>query len=154
MFGLEVDKKTSVRMGQVRQHGTAAELAVRRALYELGARFRTHNKDLPGSPDVANRARHWAVFVHGCFWHRHGGCKRTTTPTRNREFWTAKFDANVERDARVIADLEQRKYDVLVIWECEAENPEKLRPKLVQFFAAQQASADTKSARRRNRSRT
>ncbi len=139
---LDVDEKTSIRMGGVRQHGTAAELAVRYALHELGARYRTQNRDLPGSPDVANRARHWAVFVHGCFWHRHEGCKRTTTPSRNHDFWVAKFDANVARDARAIAALQERKYDVLVIWECEAEKPEVLRPKLERFFSARETDAD------------
>ena len=131
-------------MGGVRQHGTAAEIAVRRALHELGARFRTHNRDLLGSPDIANRARHWVVFVHGCFWHRHEGCKRTTTPSRNREFWVAKFDANMARDARVVAELEQRKYAVHVIWECEAEQPERLRESLERFLAAQQAGTKPK----------
>jgi DNA mismatch endonuclease, patch repair protein len=151
---LDVDEKTSIRMGGVRQHGTAAELSVRRALFALGARFRTQNRDLPGSPDVANRSRHWAVFVHGCFWHRHEGCKRTTTPSRNREFWTTKFDANVQRDARAIAALEERNYDVLVIWECETEKPEILRPKLETFFSGHEVKPDTKPARRRSRSST
>lgn len=131
-------------MGGVRQHGTAAELAVRHALYEFGARFRTRNRDLPGSPDVANRSRHWVVFVHGCFWHRHEGCKRTTTPSRNRDFWVAKFEANIERDARAIAALQERNYDVLVVWECETEKPEILRPKLEQFFSVRKTSTDGK----------
>jgi DNA mismatch endonuclease (patch repair protein) len=92
---------------------------VRKLLHALGYRFRVHNRDLPGSPDVANRTRRWAVFVHGCFWHRHGGCKRTTTPTRNQEFWLDKFAANLARDARVQAALREQGYRVMVVWECE-----------------------------------
>jgi len=86
-----------------------------------------HNRDLPGSPDIANRARKWAVFVHGCFWHRHVGCKRTTTPTRNRSFWIEKFRANIARDARVQAVLRSEGYRVIVVWECETEDVIHLR---------------------------
>jgi DNA mismatch endonuclease (patch repair protein) len=79
---------------------------------------------LPGSPDLANRTRRWAIFVHGCFWHRHTGCIRTTTPKRNRPFWTAKFEANCARDRRVRAALRRLGFRTLVIWECQAEREE------------------------------
>ncbi|MCU1350267.1 MAG: uncharacterized protein JWO56_3297 [Acidobacteria bacterium] len=124
---LIVDAETSARLGHIRQHGTSAELTVRRLLHALGRRFRVHNRDLAGSPDIANRSRKWAVFVHGCFWHRHPGCKRTTTPSRNRDFWLQKFDANVARDARVQAALRQQGYRVVVIWECETRDINRLR---------------------------
>jgi DNA mismatch endonuclease, patch repair protein len=114
---LLVDDATSARMGLVRQKGTRPELVVRRALTALGLRFRLSNRDLPGSPDIANRSQRWAVFVHGCFWHRHG-CKATTTPTRNREFWQAKFQRNLERDRRAAEALRAEGYAVVVIWEC------------------------------------
>lgn len=117
---LEVDDATSVRMGGVRQKGTRPELVVRSSLSALGRRYRLNNRDLEGSPDVANRAQRWVVFVHGCFWHRHG-CKASSTPTRNREFWEAKFARNVERDARAAAALRARGYTVIVIWECETK---------------------------------
>lgn len=100
---------------------------MRKLLHALGRRFRVHNRDLPGSPDIANRARKWAVFVHGCFWHRHIGCKRATTPSRNRQFWLEKFDANVARDARVQAALRDQGYRVLVVWECESEDVSRLK---------------------------
>lgn len=122
-----MDAETSARLGRIRQHGTSAELTVRKLLHSLGHRFRVHNRDLAGSPDIANRSRKWAVFVHGCFWHRHTGCKRTTTPTRNREFWLQKFDANVARDARVQSALREQGYRVLVVWECETEDVSRLR---------------------------
>jgi DNA mismatch endonuclease (patch repair protein) len=131
--GLVTDLETSARLGRIRQHGTSAELMVRKFLHSLGHRFRVHNRDLPGSPDIANRSRKWAVFVHGCFWHRHVDCKRTTTPSRNREFWLQKFDANVARDARVQAALRADGYRVAVVWECEtADEPERLAQSLQQ----------------------
>jgi DNA mismatch endonuclease (patch repair protein) len=124
---LDVDAETSARLGRIRQHGTSAELTVRKILHSLGHRFRVHNRDLPGSPDIANRRRRWAIFVHGCFWHRHAGCKRTTTPARNREFWVAKFEANVARDRRVQAELRAMDYRVVVVWECESEDISRLK---------------------------
>jgi len=117
---LWVDDETSARMGLVRQKGTRPELMVRRLLAELGHHYRLTNRDLTGSPDIANRQRAWAVFVHGCFWHRHG-CKATTTPTRNREFWEAKFARNVARDRRSIDALEAAGFKVVVIWECQTK---------------------------------
>ena len=117
---LEVDDLTSARMRAVRQTGTLPEVVVRRALSALGYRFRLANRDLDGSPDLANRRAGWVVFVHGCFWHRHG-CKASTTPTRNREFWEAKFQRNIERDSRTAAALRARGYTVIVIWECETK---------------------------------
>jgi DNA mismatch endonuclease (patch repair protein) len=118
---LEVDPITSARMAGVRQKATVPELAVRRVAYAAGLRFRTRNKDLPGSPDIANRTARWAVFVHGCFWHRHAGCAKATTPKRNLEFWAAKFSANEGRDQRVQEALVGLGYDVLVVWECDVE---------------------------------
>jgi DNA mismatch endonuclease (patch repair protein) len=128
--GLDVDAATSLRMALVRQRGTAAELAVRRALRELGHRYRVRNRDLPGSPDAANRTRRWAVFVHGCFWHRHDGCVKTTTPKRNRPFWEAKFDANQKRDRRAVLALRRLGFAVVIVWECEAEQSTLLIRKL------------------------
>ena len=124
---LIVDATTSARLGRIRQHGTSAELTVRKLLHSLGHRFRVHNRDLPGSPDIANRSRKWAVFVHGCFWHQHPGCRRATTPTRNRSFWLKKFEANRVRDARVQAMLRDDGYRVTVVWECEAEDLKRVK---------------------------
>lgn len=118
---LQVDPVTSARLGKIRQRGTGAELLLRKSLHATGHRFRVENRDLPGSPDIANRHGKWAIFVHGCFWHRHGGCERASTPKRNRAFWIEKFERNVERDARVEAALRERGWLVLVEWECEIE---------------------------------
>ncbi len=105
-------------MARVRRAGTAPELAVRRALSQLGLRYTTSNRDLAGSPDLANRTRRFAVFVNGCFWHRHVGCTRCTTPKRNRAFWLDKFAANVRRDRRVVRALRREGYRVVIVWEC------------------------------------
>jgi DNA mismatch endonuclease (patch repair protein) len=127
---LKTDADTSRRMALVRRRDTTAELVVRRALAALSQSFRTRNRDLPGSPDIANRKRRWAVFVHGCFWHRHNNCVRTTTPKRNRNFWIAKFQANKTRDRRALHELRMLGYRVVVIWECETEQPKVLAEKL------------------------
>lgn len=116
----ESDPETSKRMAGIRQKGTSAELVVRQIAWSLGLRYRVNNGELPGSPDLANRSKKWAVFVHGCFWHRHKGCARTTTPKRNRAFWIAKFETNVERDRKVVAQLRRDAWKVVIVWECAA----------------------------------
>jgi DNA mismatch endonuclease (patch repair protein) len=113
-------------MSRQRQKDTRAEVLVRSLLHRLGHRFRARNRDLPGSPDAANRTRRWAVFVHGCYWHAHEGCPRHTVPRRNREFWMEKFAQNRARDRRVAAELRNRGYTVLTVWECEVEQPKTL----------------------------
>lgn len=120
----------SRRMAAIRQHGTEPELAVRASLSRLGIRYRLNVRSLPGRPDIANGTRKLAVFVHGCFWHRHEGCRKTTTPTRNREFWEAKFAANRARDRRAVQQLETAGYRVCVIWECETMDEERLETRL------------------------
>lgn len=116
---LSTDEATSKRLSRIRQHGTTAELDVRRRVHALGHRFRTKNRDLPGSPDLANRRRGWIIFVHGCFWHRHPGCRKATVPRRNRAFWLQKFDANRRRDRATLRQLRTAGYRTLVVWECQ-----------------------------------
>jgi DNA mismatch endonuclease (patch repair protein) len=99
----------------------------------MGLRFTTRNRDLPGSPDLANRSRRIAVFVHGCFWHRHVNCKHTTTPKTNPEFWLAKFARNVARDQESVKALRARGFSVAIIWGCESNQPTKVRRKLAKF---------------------
>src|SRR5438445_1048657 len=127
---IQTDPVTSQRMARIRQRDTNAEQLVRVALRRLGLRYGTDNKDLPGSPDIANHSRHWAVFVHGCFWHGHPGCAKATIPKRNRSFWLGKFTDNRARDRRVVRTLRSMGYQTLVIWQCEAENPKKLDSRL------------------------
>jgi DNA mismatch endonuclease (patch repair protein) len=117
-------------MQRQRPRDTRAELVVRSLLHRLGRRFRVVNRDLPGSPDAANRRHRWAVFVHGCYWHQHPGCPRATVPRRNRDFWEAKFRANRERDERVEAQLTETGYAVVTVWECEVADEEALAERL------------------------
>lgn len=101
---------------------TRPELAVRRYLHAAGLRFRLHAPDLPGRPDLVFARARVAVFVNGCFWHRHPGCRFATTPSTRVEFWRDKFERNVERDRRNAAQLKRRGWTVVTIWECEARN--------------------------------
>lgn len=107
---------------------------MRREVASLGHRYRVSNRDLPGCPDLANRRRRWAIFVHGCFWHRHAGCRLATTPKRNAAYWKAKFDDNVARDRRVTQALRDQGFRVLVVWGCELESP-LLRRRLRRFLS-------------------
>jgi DNA mismatch endonuclease (patch repair protein) len=130
-----LDTETSVRLSKVRRRDTSAELAVRRILFRGGLRYRITNRDLPGSPDIANRSARWAVFVHGCFWHHHEGCARATVPRNNRTFWLDKFTANAARDARVTTELRQRGYKCIVVWECEViRTPRRVRRRLLRVL--------------------
>jgi DNA mismatch endonuclease (patch repair protein) len=85
----------------------------------LGHHYRLSPRDLPGSPDLANKSRRWAIFVHGCYWHHHDNCVRATVPKNNRAWWLRKFEANRDRDQRKIRALQDRGFRVLVVWECE-----------------------------------
>jgi DNA mismatch endonuclease (patch repair protein) len=127
---LPADARTSARLSRQKQRDTGPELAVRRMVHRLGRRFRVDNRDLPGSPDLANRARKWALFVHGCFWHAHSGCARATLPKSNRGYWISKFEANKERDDRKVAELRARGFYVVVVWECELKHDEALCERL------------------------
>ena len=118
-----VDSLTSERrswnMSRIRGRNTGPELRLRSLLHRAGFRFRLHAKQLPGSPDIVLPKYRTVVFVHGCFWHRHPGCRNATMPSTRREFWREKFDGNVSRDLRNQAALVAAGWTVLTIWECE-----------------------------------
>lgn len=142
---LSFDLFTSRRMSVVRPTGTGAELVVRAIVARIGFRFTLKNRDLPGSPDLANRSRKWAIFVHGCFWHAHTGCSKATLPKRNRLYWIAKFATNRKRDAHAVRELRKLGYTVVKVWQCEL-SPERigsverrLRARLVQSSDKPQA---------------
>ncbi len=109
-------------MGRIRGKDTKPEMVVRRIAHRLGFRFRLHRRDLPGSPDLVFPASRKVVFVHGCYWHRHPGCRLAYLPKSNIEFWTDKFAANVARDEKAIAALREQDWEPLVIWECETKD--------------------------------
>lgn len=123
-------------MRAVPRQDTGPEMIVRRLLHQLGLRFRLHRKDLPGTPDVVLPKYRTALFVHGCFWHRHPECRFSTTPKTNTTLWEAKFAANVERDARKTRELETLGWHVLVVWSCETHDLDRLVSKLKGEFRA------------------
>ena len=114
-----VDSQTRSRMmSGIRGKDTKPELALRRSLHALGFRYRLHAKGVPGKPDIVMPKYQAVVFVHGCFWHRHEGCRYATVPSTRPEFWSAKFDANVARDAAVRSALFAAGWRVATVWEC------------------------------------
>lgn len=113
-------------MAAIRGRDTTPEVAVRKILHRLGYRFRLHRRDLPGTPDIVLPRYRSVIFVHGCFWHRHPGCRFTTNPKTRREFWENKFRQNVERDSRQQAELAAINWLSIVVWECELREPEVL----------------------------
>lgn len=106
-------------MSRIRGQNTKPEMTLRSALHRSGLRFRIHRKDLPGKPDIVLPRHRIAVLVHGCFWHRHAGCRYATTPATNTAFWEEKFRRNVERDAENATALERAGWQVITVWECE-----------------------------------
>jgi len=134
MTGVRTTPERSALMSRVRQKGTANELVVRQALHSVGGRFRINRRALPGSPDISSERRRKAIFVNGCFWHAHRDCSKATVPKRNRRFWREKLAANVERDARKVAELKRLRFAVLVVWECELSNVAALRARLKRFW--------------------
>lgn len=112
-------------MRRIRSSNTKPEVLLRKALHARGLRFRLHGRHLPGKPDIVLARHRVAIFVHGCFWHRHEGCKVATTPKSNTPFWVAKFERNVTRDERVRAELEAAGWRVIVSWECELDTQTK-----------------------------
>lgn len=132
-----VSAQTRSRMMRaVKQRDTSPEMAVRRILTDLGIHYRVQNRDLPGSPDIANRSRKWAIFVNGCFWHGHKNCAKTKggkgsrVPVQNRGYWSEKFAENRQRDARKCRQLRQSGYKVLLVWECELADSRMLTERL------------------------
>lgn len=137
-----VDRLTPERrsrlMSHVRSKDTTPELQVRRQLHAMGYRFRLYRKDLPGKPDIVLPKYGAAIFVNGCFWHRHRGCKKASMPSTNVEFWNEKFRRNVARDRKNVGLLRRAGWRVLTVWECQTKDEERLRAKLEDFLRGTQ----------------
>lgn len=127
-------KARSALMKRIRRTGTRAEQRVGRLLHRLGARFRKNVGQLPGSPDIANRTKKKAIFVHGCFWHHHAGWPRGRVPKTNTSFWLDKLEGNRRRDRSKERQLRELGFDVLVVWECQLEAEEELSRRLNRFW--------------------
>jgi DNA mismatch endonuclease, patch repair protein len=130
----------SEMMGRVRSKDTKPEVKTRSATHVLGHRFRIHVADLPGKPDLANKARRWAIFVHGCFWHSHDDCRLASRPQSNTGYWSDKLARNQARDASHAQALHDLGYRVLVVWECETRDDNKLREVLTAFLGRSRPS--------------
>ena len=117
-----ITPERSAMMARIGQKNTAPELAVRSILHRLGARFRLHRRNLPGTPDIVLPRRRLALLIHGCFWHRHEGCPFSYTPKSRVEFWAGKFARNLKRDCEVERALTDLGWRFAVIWECETRD--------------------------------
>jgi len=124
-------EKRSEVMSHIRSKDTKPEMVVRRHLHALGFRYSLHSSKLPGHPDIVLTKWHTVIFVNGCFWHRHEGCKTATMPKSNVEFWQAKFARNVARDQKEHAALEAAGWRVIVLWECEVKKRLDNLPSLI-----------------------
>jgi len=123
-------------MARIRSKNTQPEVLTRSAVQALGLRFRNNVDDLPGKPDLANKTRKWAIFVHGCFWHSHAGCRLASSPKSNTGYWTEKLTRNKARDVDKIAALDAKGFRVLVVWECDVRDGVRLKHALGAFFAS------------------
>ena len=129
-------KKRSEIMQKIGPKDSAPERYVRSLVHRMGYRFRLHRKDLPGKPDIVFPKYRKVIFVHGCFWHGHKGCKRTSIPKTNREFWLKKIDGNVRRDEFNYKELSLMGWGHLIIWQCQIKKGMKnqLKEKIANFL--------------------
>jgi len=126
--------KRSLNMAAVHSKDTKPEMAVRRIVYSLGYRYRLHLAGLPGRPDLAFLAKRKAIFVHGCFWHRHCNCRYASTPKTRVDFWEQKFRDNVARDRRARRELRNLGWSVMTVWQCDLKKTTRLSERLREFL--------------------
>ena len=125
MADVHEPKVRSYNMSRIRSGNTKPEILVRKYLHNQGFRFRLHDKKLPGKPDIVLSKYRIVIFVQGCFWHGHEGCKYFVMPKTNQAFWAKKISSNIERDRSVLRDLKAQKWKVIFIWECELKSYSK-----------------------------
>ena len=130
-------------MGRVKGADTKPEMVVRRLVHAMGYRYRLHSRDLPGKPDIVFRRKKKVIFVHGCFWHRHPGCKLARIPKSRLDFWVPKLEGNRERDIRNQGTLERMGWRVLVIWECEIGDCGELGNRIREFLGESKREGQT-----------
>ena len=127
-------RERSERMSRIKGKDTKPELAVRRLVHRMGYRYRLHGRGLPGRPDMVFARRRKVVFVHGCFWHRHAGCRLARMPKSRLDFWLPKLEANAARDKEAELRLIELGWKVLVIWECEVKDEPALMHRVRAFL--------------------
>lgn len=135
----DVDPRRSALMSRIRSGNTKPEIAVRRLLHALGYRFRLHRRDLPGRPDIVLPRHRLAIFVHGCFWHQHPGCRLASRPKTREDYWLPKLAGNVQRDERAYENLRATGWRVAVVWECDTRKPEALQQQILEIMDASKA---------------
>lgn len=136
MTDVHTPAQRSKNMASIRGKDTTPELRVRSALHRAGYRFRLHRKDIPGKPDIVMPGRKIAIFVHGCYWHRHPGCKYATIPKSSTDFWQEKFKSNIARDKKVAKQIKEIGWRRLVIWECETKEEQQIQNIIIDFLAS------------------
>lgn len=130
MFSKE---KRSDIMSRIHQDNTKPEVMVRKYLFSKGFRYRKNDKRYPGKPDIVLPKYHTVIFINGCFWHQHSGCKAATIPQSNYEYWKEKLQKNVERDKKQIQILKELGWKVIIVWECELSAIQKREERLVEL---------------------
>ena len=146
MMDIVDSKQRSKMMSRIKGRDTVPEIAVRRTAHRLGFRFRLYRKDLPGCPDLVFPRFRTVVFVHGCFWHRHCGCRYAYAPKTRVRFWSDKFRGNVARDRRNVDALRKLGWQVRIIWECETRDRERVKERLLDYLRPTGAEASKATA--------
>lgn len=123
-------------MSRIRDRNTKPEMKVRSMVHSMGYRYRLHKKDLPGKPDLVFPKLHKIIFVHGCFFHMHDCRYGRVVPKTNEETWRRKREGNVERDHKVLNELQELGWEMLIIWECSTKNPSDIKEKIRTFLEA------------------
>lgn len=124
----------SENMRRIRSKDTIPEMTVRRLVHRMGYRYRLHRRDIPGRPDLFFPGRRKAIFIHGCFWHQHPGCREGRPPKSNAAYWLPKLEGNRARDKAAIEELTASGWEALVVWECETKDVLSLAEKLSDFL--------------------
>jgi DNA mismatch endonuclease, patch repair protein len=127
-------RERSERMSRIRAKDTQPELRVRKLVFSLGYRYRLHVRDLPGTPDLVFPSRRRVIFVHGCFWHRHGRCALARLPKSRVGFWEPKLTANKRRDLRASNKLRRLGWSTMVIWECQTRDLDRLSRRITNYL--------------------
>lgn len=151
MTDTHTKEQRSENMRAIRSKNTTPELLIRSALHRKGYRFRLHCSYLPGKPDIVLPRYRTAIDVRGCFWHRHPGCRKATTPSTNADYWKEKFRRNVQRDRKNKASLQKMGWKTIVVWECETADMDEMIKRLHDKLERNKLSLGLKSAGREKR---
>ncbi len=151
MADIKSPEARSKNMSAIRSVNTRPEVKIRKALFAKGYRYRLYDKKLPGKPDIVLPKYKTVIFIHGCFWHGHEGCYLYKRPVQNREFWDQKIGANKQRDAEVTKVLLEKKWKVLIVWECSIKGRYKLPfddviSKIIAFIHSDKAYDEIRSS--------